>query len=113
MRQLEELYPQLRDEKALAGSTSTIGTPIEQLDLATVIKVSQAVSSEIVLGKLIETLMAIAVEHAGADRGLLILLEGDEPQIEAEATTGRGKSRSLFDGWPRRLLSFPNPRFIT
>jgi predicted ATPase/signal transduction histidine kinase len=91
VRQLEELYPQLRDEKALAGSTSTIGTPIEQLDLATVIKVSQAVSSEIVLGKLIETLMAIAVEHAGADRGLLILLGSDEPQIEAEATTGRGR----------------------
>src|SRR4029077_6621748 len=45
-------------------------------------------SSEIVLGKLMETLMVIAVEHAGADRGLLIVLRGDEPQIEAEATTG-------------------------
>jgi GAF domain-containing protein len=32
--------------------------------------------------------MVIAVEHAGADRGLLILLRCDEPQIEAEATTG-------------------------
>jgi len=32
--------------------------------------------------------MVIAVEHAGADRGLLILLRGDEAQIEAEATTG-------------------------
>src|SRR5258706_56885 len=35
--------------------------------------------------------MRIAVEHAGAERGLLILLRGDEPRIEAEATTGRGR----------------------
>jgi GAF domain-containing protein len=31
--------------------------------------------------------MVIAMENAGADRGLLILLRGDEPQIEAEAMT--------------------------
>jgi GAF domain-containing protein len=43
------------------------------------------------LSKLIETLMVIAIEHAGANRGLLILLRGDEPQIEAEATTGHGR----------------------
>ena len=58
---------------------------------ATVVKASQAVSGEIVLGKLIETLMTIALEHAGAERGLLILFPGDEPRIEAEATTGRGQ----------------------
>jgi PAS domain S-box-containing protein len=34
--------------------------------------------------------MRIAVEHAGAERGLLILLRGDEPRVEAEATTGHG-----------------------
>ena len=53
------------------------------------IKVSQAVSGEIVLEKLIDTLMLIALEHAGAERGLLILPRGDELRIEAEATTGR------------------------
>jgi PAS domain S-box-containing protein len=39
------------------------------------------------LDRLIETLMTIALEHAGAERGLLILLQGDEPQIEATART--------------------------
>jgi len=34
-----------------------------------VLKAAQAVSGEIVLGKLIETLLRIAVEHAGAGRG--------------------------------------------
>ncbi len=31
------------------------------------------------------------MENAGAERGLLILLRGGEPRIEAEATTGRGR----------------------
>ena len=51
------------------------------------IKVSQAVSGEIVLEKLIDTLMRTAIEHAGAARGLLILPRDDELRIEAEATT--------------------------
>jgi PAS domain S-box-containing protein len=88
-RQLDALYPQLAEEKPVASATATIGAPVEHLDLATVIKVSQAVSSEIVLDKLIDTLMRTAIEHAGAERGLLILVRGDECRIEAEATTGR------------------------
>ena len=71
----------------MPGPTSTIGAPVEHLDLATVIKVSQAVSGEIVLEKLIDTLMRTAIEHAGAERGLLILPRGVEQRIEAEATT--------------------------
>src|SRR6202035_4857735 len=54
-------------------------------------KAAQAVSGEIVLGDLIKVLLRIAVEHAGAERGLLILFAGDEPRIAAEATTGRGQ----------------------
>ena len=51
------------------------------------IKVSQAVSSEIVLENLIDTLMRTAMAQAGAERALLILPRGQEPRIEAEATT--------------------------
>jgi PAS domain S-box-containing protein len=88
VRQLDELYPQLRTEKPLPGGTATIETSVEQLDLSTVIKVSAAVSGEIVLEKLIDTLLQTALEHAGAERGLLILPRGDEQWVEAEATTG-------------------------
>jgi PAS domain S-box-containing protein len=86
VRQLEQLHPYLREEKPLPGPTSTIEAPVEQLDLATVIKVSQAVSGEVILEKLIDTLMRVAMEHAGAERGLLILSRGAEPRIVAEAT---------------------------
>jgi PAS domain S-box-containing protein len=87
VRQLEQLYPYLRSQELISGPMSTMGAPVEHLDLATVIKISQAVSSEIVLKKLIDTLMRTAVEHAGAERGLLILPRGLEQRIEAEATT--------------------------
>ncbi|MFL6602922.1 MAG: AAA family ATPase [Steroidobacteraceae bacterium] len=85
VRQLEELHPHLVEQERL--STSTIGAPVEDLDLATVIKVSQAVSGEMVLEKLIDTLMRTAIEHAGAERGLLILSRDAEQRIAAEATT--------------------------
>jgi PAS domain S-box-containing protein len=87
VRQLDDLYPHLRKEEAVPAPTSTIGAPVERLDLATVVKVSQAVSGEIVLEKLIDTLMRSAIEHAGAERGVLILPLGLEQRIEAEATT--------------------------
>jgi len=91
VRQLDELYPYLRETERFAGPMSTIATPVEQLELATVIKLSQAVSGEMILEKLIESLMRIAIEHAGAERGVLILLRGDEQQIEAEASVARDK----------------------
>jgi PAS domain S-box-containing protein len=88
VRQLDEMYPNLREQEPAPAPTSTIGAPVEHLDLATVIKVSQAVSSEIVLEELIDTLLRTAVAQAGAERGLLIVTHGAEPRIEAEATTG-------------------------
>jgi transcriptional regulator with GAF, ATPase, and Fis domain len=50
----------------------------------------QAVSGEIHLEKLIEMIMRTAIEQAGAERGLLILSDG-EPRIEAEAISGSGR----------------------
>src|SRR5580700_660441 len=46
VRQLEALYPHLKVDKSTPDSTATIVTPIEQLDLATVIRVTEAVSGE-------------------------------------------------------------------
>jgi PAS domain S-box-containing protein len=88
VQQLDQIYPHLRDESATLAATGTIGAPVEHLDLTTIIKVSQAVSSEIVPEKLIDTLMRTAIEQAGAERGLLILVRGATPRIAAEATTG-------------------------
>jgi PAS domain S-box-containing protein len=91
VRQLDETYPELRQEESFPGPTSTIGAPVEQLDLATVIKVSQAVSGEIALESLIDTFLCTAMAQAGAERALLIMPSGQEFRIEAEATTSGDK----------------------
>ncbi|WP_271898448.1 trifunctional serine/threonine-protein kinase/ATP-binding protein/sensor histidine kinase [Candidatus Phyllobacterium onerii] len=91
VKQLDQRYPDLRARALRVSSTATIDTPVTQLDVATVDKASQTLSSEMILPSLLEKLMRLAVEHAGAERGLLILLDGDEPHIEAKATTGRGR----------------------
>ncbi|HTF65983.1 MAG TPA: PAS domain-containing protein, partial [Edaphobacter sp.] len=89
VKQLDARYPHLHEERVPMSTIATI-TPVGQLDVETVVKASQALSSEIVLPNLIEKLMRFAVEHAGAERGLLLVLRGDEPQIEAEATACEG-----------------------
>ena len=87
VRQLEKLYPQLKEQEPGHGVASTIQAPVEHLDLATVIKVSQAVSGEIVLERLIDTVMRTAMTQAGAERALLILAYGATRRIAAEART--------------------------
>ena len=84
-RQLEQLYPQMGAEESISDASATMQATVEQLDLKTVIKVSEAISGEIVFERLIDALMRAAITHAGAERGLLILRRGDEDRIEAEA----------------------------
>jgi class 3 adenylate cyclase len=57
----------------LATRTTRRGNNGEDLDLATVMKSTSAISSEIVLDKLLAAFMNILVENAGAQRGILLL----------------------------------------
>jgi PAS domain S-box-containing protein len=107
VRQLEELYPYLRDDEPVPGPTKTMGAPVEHLDLATVIKVSQAISSEIVLEKLIDALMRTALQQAGADRGALLLLQMGALRIAAEATTDGGEIVVSLDNQPAANADLP------
>ena len=60
-----------------------------QLDVTTAFEVSKALSSEILLDRLVERLLLLAMEHSGATRGLLIFPGGDEGlRTEAEALVG-------------------------
>ena len=95
VKQLEQRYPGLHEE-ARSPNASIPGSPLGQVDVLALAKASQAVSSELDLGKLIKTLLLIALEDAGAQRGILILLQGDEPRIEAEAITSQDEVTVLF-----------------
>jgi predicted ATPase/signal transduction histidine kinase len=87
VRQLERRLPYLSD-RAPPPETSTIGAPVDHLDLGTVVRVLQALASEIELEKWIETLMKLALEDAGAQRGVLLVPVGEGLRPLAEAVTG-------------------------
>ena len=99
VRQLDEKYPQLISRtvvKETAGfenninpTTTTSGTSSGLLDLATVMKATHAISSEIVLEKLLEKLIKILIENAAAQKGFLILAKSDKLTIEAAAVAGK------------------------
>jgi len=91
VRQLDQLHPRLKQEKRAPGPTGVIEASVQQLDLATVIEVSQVLSGEMVLEKLIDRLMRAALQHAGAERSVLISPQAEEMQIEAEATARGGE----------------------
>ncbi|MBD1832379.1 AAA family ATPase [Cyanobacteria bacterium FACHB-472] len=95
VKHLEEKYPQLIarspvpetslgfDFTATIASLTTTGSQAEILDMASVMKASQAISGEIVLENLLEKLMKILIENAGAETGLLILSKQGQFFIEA------------------------------
>lgn len=69
------------------ASTTKRGSDV--LDLATVMKASQTLSGEIQLDRLLSTLMQVVMENAGAEKGALILLEGDTLAIAAQCAIDR------------------------
>jgi PAS domain S-box-containing protein len=73
-------------ENPITTSTGAIAAPAaEQLGLAAALKLSEEISGEMVLERLIEKVLRTAIEDAGAQRTLLIVPRGDELRIEAEA----------------------------
>lgn len=86
VRQLDRRFPGLHSRRGDGAKKLTqSGTRVDHLDLMSVIKASQAVSADIVLDHLIEALLRIVLEHAGADRALLLMPQNGEMQIAAMA----------------------------
>jgi GAF domain-containing protein len=106
---LEEKYPQLLaavlnqkfSEKTnetiintLQGTITSTGSGISDLlDLATVMKASQTISSEIIFANLLDKLMKILIENAGAEKGSLIFVK--EGQFIIEASGNKDSVRVL------------------
>lgn len=91
---LETRYPELSSKALPISATETLVNNFEvethrvnseALDLATVTKASQAISSEIALDRLLTKLIKIAIENAGAQSGLLILETDGNLLIEASS----------------------------
>ncbi|HAI68701.1 MAG TPA: hypothetical protein DCM38_04595, partial [Gammaproteobacteria bacterium] len=106
VNQLEENYPFLNQKSSknrickpfslldrfhLNSGVVSIQSAAALLDLNTVIKASQTLSEEIVLGRLLEKMMHIVIENAGAEKGFLILPKNEHWFVEAEGDVGSVK----------------------
>jgi len=95
VRDLEERYPNVlirtmaTDEKTAVCLTGTLSdSTVRLLDLGSVMKASQAISGEIELNSLLNSIMTLAMENAGAEKGFLVLKKDGEFVIEAQAESG-------------------------
>ena len=97
------------DSVSMRLATHTSGETVsEVLDLATVMKAAETLSSEIVLENLVEKLMGIALENAGAQRGLLIATRKGVWFIQAQESVPGAKPFEIGDG----RLTTQNPESI-
>jgi PAS domain S-box-containing protein len=85
LNDLEERYLLFRSPKTDI-SIPIITRDASVLDLTTVFKASQALSSEIVWSNLLEKLMDVLIENAGAERGIFIVKKDTKLLIKAEKT---------------------------
>ena len=106
-RKVEELeleFPQLLTEYrearlvaaplpkgTLVAQATTVGSSIRRaggshLDLDTLIKAGQTISGEVMLSRLLDRLLAIVIENAGAQRGVLVLARDGDFFVQAEGS---------------------------
>lgn len=123
VRRLEQRFPNLRSRRFFRQrglletgdvrvQTVSSETTARTIDLAAVVKASQAISSEIVQDRLALNLLGIVLENAGAQRGLLILQEDANLFLEAEADVENREARlrrmplEQVSDVPRSLIHF-------
>ncbi|HOV80845.1 MAG TPA: AAA family ATPase, partial [Bacillota bacterium] len=107
VRRLSEEFPQLfahpeaglipvLDKMQAIVSAESARAAASELDLASIIKLSQVLSGEIVLAELLKKTMKIILENAGAQRGFFITESGGKLRIEAAASAaGEGAAEDL------------------
>lgn len=118
-RQLESEFAELllgfRHILQSSGSSSTgeTLTGSSEIDLAVVIRASHAISRQIVLGELVQSLVRLAVEAAGAQRGLLLLCQDGSWNVVCEGLVRQEIELKLLDAplgtytdCPRKLVGY-------
>ncbi|WNG13823.1 AAA family ATPase [Cystobacter fuscus] len=103
VQHLESLWPLLSPSAVPQDAQTTSTTDSTRIDALTVVKAQQAVSSEIELGRLVKTLLHAAIENAGAQRGALLLPDGDTLSVAAISDTS---AEGVAPALPWTLLAY-------
>jgi len=112
--ELEKEFPQFRKKSRSVNTSSPLHTSVytsistsatstslstthasNSLDLGTVIKASQALAREVNLKRVLASMLHIAIENAGAQRGVFLLRDGQYWKVQAEFDTSENRSTVL------------------
>jgi predicted ATPase/signal transduction histidine kinase len=99
VRQLLERHSDLFGRIATSPASQTLHAGSEDLDLVTIVKAARAIAESIEPDQLLERLLAIAIENAGARRGLLLEQAEGVVYLVAEGA-GDGAAVTLRHGTP-------------
>ncbi|SEK27544.1 Predicted ATPase [Stigmatella aurantiaca] len=103
VQHLESLWPHLSSSTDAGEALTTSSTDSTRIDALTLVKAQQAVSGEIELERLVKTLLHAAIENAGAQRGALLLPDGDTLGVAATSDAPVGGDAPAL---PWTLLSY-------
>ncbi|MBW4668452.1 MAG: AAA family ATPase [Cyanomargarita calcarea GSE-NOS-MK-12-04C] len=92
----------ISNPQTVIGSRTTIS---DSLDLAAVIKASQALSGEIEIEQLLSTLMAVVMENAGASKCALLLKESDNLDLTVTVVSSSSTCKPTTEFPSTRLES--------
>lgn len=86
--QLAALHPELQAGTPFIEPTTQSSPLREALSVAAVVRLGQAMAAELRLDQVVEQLLRIALHHAGATRGALLLLHEGALQLVAHSRQG-------------------------
>ncbi|SFR80886.1 diguanylate cyclase (GGDEF) domain-containing protein [Marinobacter daqiaonensis] len=87
VRQLEQLYPDQAGERRSVTLAGTRAMAMAEVDMTSLMKALRAIADEQIHSRMVAAIIDIAMEFAGAQRGVLALRDGDgRLRIEAEAS---------------------------
>ena len=107
----DEASPALTSNSFLSTTSQTFSTQV--LDLATVLRAAEAISGELDLDRLLQRILEIGLQSAGAQRGALIVVRDGQPRVEAVAgdaqiRTQVGEAVDESELVPRRVVAYVN-----
>ena len=104
-KQLEQRHPVLRKPDAGVSAVAA------NIDLQSVMKAARTISGEIVLEKLLEKLIEIVVENAGAQKVILLMQHEEDWQVVAQKQPNVPEVR-VFDSIPWQQCKELSPMII-
>ncbi|MCL6273693.1 ATP-binding protein [Muricauda sp. 2012CJ35-5] len=99
------LYPQKFDGHSISAPEQQPNH--SSFDTQSLLKATQAISAEVNLGSLVQQLLNIVMENAGADKGALILMKNGTPYLESIVNTNSENNSSFSEIELRNCAQLP------